>query len=441
MKRTRIKNIMMITTIAFFLLASLLVGPTTIQAEIDVEAESAILINADTGDILYSREADIALPPASMTKVMTEYLVLEAIEQGEISWDTKTEISEYAYSISADPNFSGVGLRLDNEYTVKELYDAMAIYSDNATSIALAELVAGSEGEFVQMMNEKAEEMELPEAQFVNSTGLSNSHLGDNYPEGTDPDADNLLSARSMAILAYHLVNDFPDALEVSGTPTKEFEGHEMLNFNWMLPGMPGHIEDYAYEGLDGLKTGYTELAGYTFTGTAERNDTRLISVVMRTDSRETRFEETEKLLDYGFENFTSQVLFEEGFQIEGESTLPVAKGKESEVEIASGSAIEKVIRQGEEDLYSVHYDIDESLLNEDGALEAPVEEGLEVGQLVLTYDGEIDYGNITENQETITVPVYTTDEVEKSNWFMLILQAIGDFFVGLFSSIKGIFS
>ncbi|WP_411954365.1 serine hydrolase [Alkalibacillus sp. S2W] len=436
--KTYLTRILVLTVMVFSLLMT---GVTTAHAEINVEAESAILVDAETGNILFEKESDIALPPASMTKVMTEYLVWEAVENGEINWDTKTEISEYAYSISANNSFSGVGLRLDHEYTVQELYDAMAIYSDNATTIALAELIAGSEGEFVKMMNEKAKEMGLENAEFVNSTGLSNSSLGENYPEGTNPDDNNLISAKSMAKLAYHLVNDYPEALEISSVPTQEFEGNEMINYNWMLPGMPGHIAKYTYEGLDGLKTGRTELAGHTFTGTAKRDGTRLISVVMRTDSVEARFEQTQKILDYGFNSFSNQTLFEEGHQIEGESTLPVVNGKEEEIEIASAEPIEAMIREGEKDQYSVNYQINEDVLNDEGAIEAPVEEGLEVGKLVLTYDGEQSYGNILSDESTISVPVETNDGVEKSNWFMLMLQAIGDFFVGLFNSIKGLFA
>src|SRR5699024_5524222 len=108
------------------------------------------------------------LPPASMIKMMTEYIVLEKIANDELSWETTTEISDYAYSISANNSFSGVGLRQNVDYTVRELYEAMAINSDNATTIALTELIAGSEGEFVKIMNEKAEEMNLPEYKFVN---------------------------------------------------------------------------------------------------------------------------------------------------------------------------------------------------------------------------------------------------------------------------------
>src|SRR5690625_4127325 len=135
-------------TITFFMLSLLMVFTTQLNLSnveaFDVEAESAILVDSDTGKILYAKDADKALPPASMTKMMTEYLVWEAVESGDISWEDTTEISDYPYSISANPDFSGVGLKQNTEYTVKELYEAMAINSDNATTIALAELIAGS---------------------------------------------------------------------------------------------------------------------------------------------------------------------------------------------------------------------------------------------------------------------------------------------------------
>jgi len=243
----------------------------SIQAEatIDIASESAILVDADTGKVLYAKEPDIALPPASMTKMMTEYLVWEAIENGEINWDTTTQISDYPYSISANPSFSGIGLRQNVDYTVRELYEAMAINSDNGTTIALAELIAGSEGEFVKRMNAKAEELGLPDFKFVNSTGLENVSLGDNYPEGTDPNGTNLLSARSAALLAYHLVNDYPEALDIAKIPRTEFDGQVIDNWNRMLPHEGVNFQQFYYEGVDGLKTGYTDLAGYCFTGTA----------------------------------------------------------------------------------------------------------------------------------------------------------------------------
>ncbi len=408
---------------------------------IDVEAEAAILVDAETGKVLYGKNQDEMLGIASMTKMMTEYLVLEAIDEGEIDWDTTTQISDFPYSISADPAFSGIGLIQDKDYTVKELYEAMAIYSDNATTIALAELIAGSEGDFVQMMNQKAEELGLTNYKFVNSTGLSNEHLGENYPEGTQPDEENLMSAESTALLAYRLVNDFPEALDYSSMLTSELDDQLMINWNWMLPWDNANFKQYYSEGVDGLKTGYTELAGYCFTGTAERNGKRLISVIMNTDvdgiesKREKegkRFKQTQKLLDYGYGKFETKELYPSGHQIEGESLLPVSKGKQDEVEIVSDQPISSIIKSGDEENYQVTYNIDESLLDEDGQLVAPIEKGQKVGTMELVYDGDQDYGYILE-QENQAVDVVTTDAVEKKNWFMLFLSSIGNFFGNLF--------
>lgn len=432
--------------LAFVLLiTSFMIQPLAVHAEdsLDLNAESAILVDAETGKVLYAKNPDVALPPASMTKMMTEYLVLEAIEEGTIDWDTTTRISDYAYRISANALFSGVGLRQNVDYSVKDLYNAMAVFSDNATTIALAELIAGSESEFVKMMNEKAEELGLSEYKFVNSTGLDNDTLGDDAPEGTDPNASNLLSARSSAQLAYHLVNDFPHALEISSQTEVEFDGHTVENLNWMLPHEATFLQQFHYEGMDGLKTGNTDLAGYTFTGTAERDGKRLITVVMKTDSKEERFRETAKLLDYGFNNFSTEEIFPAGYQLEDQETLPVAKGKENEVSVSINEAISLPIKSGEAELYSLEYNISEEKMNEDGELVAPIEKGEKIGTATLVYEGENDFGYIFD-QEAITVDLVSDEAVEKANWFMLTFGAVGDFFTNIFTTavdwIKGLF-
>nr|WP_052158655.1 serine hydrolase [Halobacillus sp. BBL2006] len=406
----------------------------TYAATVDLEAKSAILVDAETGKVLYEKEADLTLPPASMTKMMTEYLVLEAIDEGSISWDTTTQIDSYAFGISENPEFSGVGLKMDKDYTVRELYTAMAVNSDNATTITLAELIAGSEGEFIKMMNEKAKEMGLPDYEFVNATGLNNSHLGDNYPEGTEPDATNMLSARSAALLGYHLINDYPEALEFSSKPTAEFDGQTITNWNWMIPNMPGYLSQFGYEGVDGLKTGYTELAGNTFTGTAKRDGQRFIAVVMKADSRESRFRQTAKLFDYGFQHFERKKLFEAGYQLEDQSKLEVAKGKEDTVEVETKEALQTLVKNGEEEQYSIKYNISKDQMNEGGKIEAPVEKGQKIGTAELVYNGEETYGNILPGKDSLTVDLVTTSAVEKSNWFMLMIGGIGDFFSDVFS-------
>ncbi|MGP4107789.1 D-alanyl-D-alanine carboxypeptidase family protein [Virgibacillus sp. L01] len=424
--------IVMVTTIIGQPLSAKAAGP-------DVQAESAILVDAETGKILFSKNPDIALPPASMTKMMTEYLVWEAIENGKISWNTTTQISDYAYSISANNSFSGVGLTQSKDYTVQQLYDAMAINSDNATSIALAELIAGSEGEFVKMMNAKAKEMGLPDYKFVNSTGLANSDLGENYPKGTEQDASNRLSARSTALLAYNLVNDYPKALTISSVPSAEFDGQTIRNWNWMLPHDPetaSSLQQFYYKGIDGLKTGHTDLAGYCFAGTAERNDQRYISVVMKTESVEARFQQTARLMDYGFNNFDQKELFAKGYQLENKSTLPIAKGKEDNVQIATNNSFVVPVKGEQAKNYNLEYHLDKDKLNKDGELTAPIKKGEKVGTAELVFNGETDYGYISAGDSKTTVDLVAQDTVEKDNWFMLTLGAIADFFTGLFSTV-----
>ncbi|WP_254391759.1 D-alanyl-D-alanine carboxypeptidase family protein [Terribacillus sp. DMT04] len=406
---------------------------TQAAGSLNIEAESAILIDANSGEILYAKNPDLTLPPASMTKMMSEYLILDAIEAGTISWDTTTQVSDYPYAISANKDFSGTGLTQDKDYTVRDLYNAMAIYSDNAATVVLAELVAGSETEFVKMMNNKAEEIGMKEYKFVNASGLANSDLGDKRPEGTGANDDNLMSARSTGILAYNLIKDHPEALEVAGTTQTEFDGKKITNWNWMLPNMPGYLEAYGYEGMDGLKTGHTDAAGYCFTGTAERNGQRYITVVMKTASEEARFQETAKLLDYGFNQFEQTELYKAGTEIKDHESISVAKGKEDTAAIATKDAITTSVKNGEEDKYHLEFKVDEDKLNKDDELVAPVKKGDKVGTATLVYDGD-DLGNI--NGGSYTVDIVASEDVEKSNWFMLTLGAIGDFFSGIFTSV-----
>lgn len=302
-----------------------------------------------------------------MTKMMTEYLLLDAIKAKRVKWDQTYTPSDYVYRLSQDRSLSNVPLRKDGQYTVRELYEAMAIYSANAATVAIAEIIAGSEKNFVRMMNEKGKELGLKDYKFVNSTGLSNSDLKGFHPQGTSQDEENVMSARAMATLAYRLLKDHPEVLETASIPKKLFrEGTDdeirMDNWNWMLPGL-GLV--YGYEGVDGLKTGYTEFAGYCFTGTAKRNGVRLISVVMNAKNasgkttKEARFEETKKLFNYGFNQYSLQTLYPKGYQLKGKEKLPVAKGKEKEVRVKTGKKLSLLVRNGEEKQYKPVYVLD----------------------------------------------------------------------------------
>ncbi|MBB6285283.1 serine hydrolase [Geobacillus subterraneus] len=435
----------------FFLLLSICLCLTlwpfqrTVKAEsapLDIRADAAILVDAQTGRILYEKNIDTVLGIASMTKMMTEYLLLDAIKAKRVKWDQTYTPSDYVYRLSQDRALSNVPLRKDGQYTVRELYEAMAIYSANAATVAIAEIIAGSEKNFVRMMNEKAKELGLKDYKFVNATGLSNDDLKGFHPEGTSKDEENVMSARAMATLAYHLLKDHPEVLETASIPRKMFrEGTEdeirMDNWNWMLPGLV-----YGYEGVDGLKTGYTEFAGNCFTGTAKRNGVRLISVVMNAKdasgktTKEARFEETKKLFNYGFNQYSLQTLYPKGYQLKGKETLPVVKGKEKEVRVATAKKLSLLVRHGEEKQYKPVYVLDKKKMTNEGELTAPLKKGETVGYMMLEYKGDDSLAFLSPDmQKNIRVPLVTTVEVEKANWFVLSMRAIGGLFADLWTS------
>ena len=414
--------------------------PAIVQASIETKAESAIIVDVESGKILYAKNENEAMPPASMSKMMIEYLVLKNIDEGNISWDTTMKISDYVYDISANVNFSGVGLKKDKEYTVKELYEAMAINSDNATTIALAELIAGDEGKAVKLMNETAEALGMENFKFVNATGLDNESLEGKHPEGTKADETNQLSAKAAATLAYHMVTEYPEVLEVSSVTETEFDGQTIRNWNWMLNHDTEFLKEFYYEGLDGLKTGNTEKAGHAFTATAERDGRRLISVVMRTGSVEERFGETRKLLDYGFNDFKDTEIFPAGYQKEDQKTVPVSTGKEAEVEVAISEGFTSYIEKGTEEDYELVYQLDEELIDEDGALQAPVKKGDKIGVAQLQLDNGANEAYIKDDVATATVDVVAQEDVAKKNWFSLALDGVGSFFKGLWTKITDLF-
>ncbi|WP_147536224.1 D-alanyl-D-alanine carboxypeptidase family protein [Bacillus marasmi] len=411
--------------------------PNQASAEGDplgINAEAAILLDAKTGKILYQKNPDAVLGVASMSKMMTEYLVLEAIHNKKITWDQKVMINEYVHNLSAAPGLSNVGLTQGEEYTVKELYEAMAIFSGNAATVALAETVAGTEKNFVALMNKKAGELGLKDFNFVNSSGLNNESLLGNIPAG-GPTDENVMSARATAKLAYRLINDYPEVIQTAKTPKLNFEkdGKEYPNFNWMLPGLI-----FEYNGVDGLKTGSTDFAGYCFTATAERNDQRFISVVMKASSKDTRFTETRKILDYAFNNFGEEKVLPKHYQVKGQKTLPVIKGKGDSVKIHTKNAINIVMKNGDKDNYKAVLVLDKKKLTKNGELTAPVKKGDKVGYVTLESKNGEDLGFITgDASKGIKVDVIAAENVEKANGFVLMMRGIGGFFGDVWGSVS----
>ncbi len=396
-------------------------------AALNIEAGAAILVEANSGKILYQKNADELLSIASMTKMMSEYLVNEAVAKGKLKWDQKVKVSEYAYNISQDRSLSNVPLRNGESYTVKELYEAMAIYSANGATIALAEAVAGKEVDFVKMMNDKSKEFGLKNYKFVNSTGLTNKDLKGHHPEGTTPDEENKMSARDVAILAQRLIQDFPKTLDIAKISKKVFrEGTpdriEMPNWNWMLKGL---IKEY--EGVDGLKTGSTPEAGDCFTGTIERNGMRFISVVIKTNSHTARFDETKKLYDYGFANFEMKKMYEKGSSVKGKETVRVENAKDKDVAVQTKQAVSLPMPKGSKDVYKTEFK------EGNKGQEAPVKKGVSLGQMVITPKDGNDPGFLSG--KSLQVDLVTKSEVEEAGWFTRSMRGIGSFFSGMWNS------
>lgn len=398
-------------------------------ADLQLAAKSAILLEASTGKILYSMNPDAPLPPASMSKMMAEYLVQEAVKQKKISWDEKVPVSEYAFYVAKISDTSGVYLNAGESFTVRELYNAMVVVSANDATVLLAEKIAGSEANFVQMMNKKAAEFGMKNTSFVTSSGLPANELGP-YSVKTDQ-VENLMSARDSAVLARNLIRDFPESLEVSKISRLTFRPGspnelKMANNNWMLPDLNNF-----YQGVDGLKTGYTMAAGYCFTSTATRDDMRLITVVMGTDSKTKRFVETKKLLDYGFSNFKLTKQMDKNAPIKGFETAPVKNGVELSVPAVTGSEVKVLTKIGTETKFTPTVTFQD--------LSAPIKQGQVIGKLVLKEEGGKEAEFLQpEDAAKAGVDVVASQEVEEASWIRLFFRSIIQFFSDLFSSGTG---
>ncbi|MFB5269101.1 D-alanyl-D-alanine carboxypeptidase family protein [Paenibacillus enshidis] len=406
-----------------------IVGTSGIKTP-DLALSSAILIEASTGQVLLSMNPDEPLPPASMTKMMTEYIVAEEVKQGKIKWDDVVEVSENA----AKSVGSRIFLAQGDKHTVKDLYIAMAVGSANDATVALAEYVASSEQNFVQMMNETAQRMGMKDSYFINSTGLDKADMPKKFQPDTD--RETVMTARDVATLAGYIVRDHPDYTQFTTLQNYKFRPTDkdpIVNWNWMLESNKSitNFKAYAYEGLNGMKTGHTAAAKYCFAGTAVRDGMTLISVVMGADNEPARFTETRKVLDYGFNNFKLQQVVAPKAELDDLKTVPVTKGKETEVPVVTKDAVTFVVPKNAANAKITH----KTNVTPAAELVAPLKQGDKVGTVTYSYKAD----GMKQPQEK-TVELITAANVEEAGWFKMFFRAIGSFFADLFGNIKNLF-
>ena len=253
-----------------------------VPAPPNIQVSGYILQDFHTGHLLAERNADESLPPASLTKLMTAYLAFEALEKGDIRLDDQTTVSEKAWRMKGSRMF----IEVDKQVSVGDLLRGMIVQSGNDASVALAEFIAGSEAGFVGLMNRKARRLGLTQTRYANSTGM--------------PDAAHQSTARDIARLSAALIRDFPRHYPLYAEREFTYNAIRQYNRNGLLR------RDI---GVDGLKTGYTEAAGYCLAGSAERKGMRLIAVVMGAQSKRAREAAVQALLDYGFRFFVTRRL------------------------------------------------------------------------------------------------------------------------------------
>ena len=409
----------------------------SVQADeaFSVNSQAAFAVDATSGKILYDQDGEKTMGIASISKIIGLYIVLDQVKEGKLSWDDEVAISDYAETLSIAPNLSNVPLHKENTYTVKELFDSAFIQSANASMVALAEKISGSETAFLTVMNDQLKEWGIENATIVNVSGLNNVYLGANRPEGTGEAEENQMSAKDVAIIARHLLLDFPEVLEVTSTTTKMFGENtqspvEMVNWNWMLPGFINFKE-----GVDGLKTGTTDFAGACFVGTIERDGKRIITVILNAEGHEqnpsVRFTETARLMDYCYDNWSVKEIGKANASIPSLKSIDVKNGKETSVNVVLKSPVSVWVRNDmDTGQLTITPKIDETKVK-DNELEAPIVRGTKVGTATITLaDDQLGY---LEDGASPSTDIITASSVEKANIFVIGWRNVTNFFSNLF--------
>ncbi len=335
-----------------FIMLFVFATPIFADAQMQFDAKSVLLMEASTGNVLYENNADEALPPASVTKIMTLLIVMEAIEEGKISLDDMVSVSNNAASMGG----SQVYLEPGEEMSVDEMIKCVVVSSANDAAVALAEHVAGSEEMFVERMNSRAKELGMVNTKFENTNGLD------------DTVTQHLTSARDIAIMSRELIGH-KKILEYSSIwmDTIRDGAFTLTNTNRLIR---------FYNGANGLKTGSTSKAGFCISATALRDGMQLIAVVMGAPNRDTRNEIAKKLLDYGFANYAATTI--EGRELE---PIKVLGGLKNNCRVGYND-FSALIGKGKSDA------IEHSIALPDN-LSAPVHEGDVVGKITYTLNGE----------------------------------------------------
>lgn len=379
-------SMIILFTLLFSVLGTTGLAQEKTSTELVNSVASAVLIERDTGTIMYDKNSHEKLPPASMTKIMTMLLIMEAVDEGRLSMEEKVRASEYAASMGGSQIFLEPG----EEMTTRELLKGIAIGSGNDASVAMAERIAGSEEAFVQMMNNKVAELGLKNTKFKNTTGLP---ADDHYSTAYD------MAMMAKELLKYEAITEFTGQYEAylrENTDNKFW----LVNTNKLVRFYPG---------VDGLKTGFTREAMYCLTATAEKNGMRVIAVVFGAPTSKERNAQVTKLLDFAYSQYQTHPMYKRGHSL---GKAVVSKGDKKSINAVTSEPISLLTKKGE----SVEKVQKTITLQKN--LKAPVLKGDQVGTLKLVKDGKV----LSES------PLVANEDVKEANWWKLFKRSFGMF-------------
>ncbi len=364
-----------------------------IPAQPELAAKAWILVDAQTGRVLAEKNADDQLPPASLAKMMTTYIVSNEIEAGRIEEQSLVRISDNAWELGgAKTDGSTMFLSPRSEVSVLDLMHGVIIQSGNDAAIALAEYISGDEVSFSDTMNRQAELLGMNNTSYLNSTGL--------------PAEGMVTTARDLSLLASAIIREHPEHYRIYSKKYFEHNNINQPNRNRLL---------WRDTSVDGLKTGYTKAAGYCMVASAQRRDMRLISVVLGANNDASRAKESQKLLSYGFRNFDTKVIYSAGDLIKENTKLWY--GQQEFLNLTIVDDVLLTFPRGSQKKLAANILVDEQI-------EAPVYQGQELGRLQVTLDSEI----------LIDVPLVAQTDIAESGILARFFDWIILFFTNLMS-------
>jgi len=383
---TALRSLSVVLVLALALAGKVMAQSVLIPSPPQIAGTSYVLMDPGSGSIIMEENSHERLPPASLTKMMTAYIVERELDEGRISMSDMVPISVKAWKTEGSRTFVQEG----TEVSVEDLLKGVIIQSGNDASVALAEFVAGSEGAFVDIMNQQAQLLGMKDTSFANATGL--------------PSEDHYSTAYDLALLARAIINDYPENYPLYAEKHFTYNNIRQPNRNSLL---------WRDDSVDGLKTGHTEEAGYCLVASAKREDTRFIAVVMGTGSSQARAQEVQKMLNYGFRYYESERLFRFGQEL---MEARIWGGQADQVSVGLTEDVFVTIPRGSRNRL-------ESTVDLDSVIKAPINVGEELGRVKVSLNGTV----------LVDKPVLALTEVPEGGLFKRLWDAIKLFFVQLF--------